>query len=138
MTAGNRVSARRWIKFNAVGTIGAAVQFVVLVALVRIVGFHYLWATAFSVEAAIIHNFCWHWRWTWADRASGRDRALAVLMRFNLTNGLISLSGNLLCARVITGIGHLDPIVTGVIALILCCLASFLVSDRLVFLNQKT
>ena len=137
MTAGNRVSARRWIKFNAVGAIGATVQFILLVALVRIVGFHYLWATAFSVEAAIIHNFCWHWRWTWADRACGRDRALPVLMRFNLTNGLISLSGNLLCASLITGIGHLDPVVASVIALILWCLANFLVSDRLIFLKQK-
>ena len=121
MTAGNRVSARRWIKFNAVGAIGATVQFIVLVALVRIVGFHYLWATAFSVEAAIIHNFCWHWRWTWADRACGRDRALPVLMRFNLTNGLISLSGNLLCASVITGIGHFDPAVVSNGAMRLSC-----------------
>ena len=60
-----------------------------------------------------------------------------MLMRFNLTNGLISLSGNLLCASLITGIGHLDPVVASVIALILCCLANFLVSDRLIFLKQK-
>jgi len=138
MTAGNRISLRRWIKFNAVGATGAAVQFVVLVALVRILSVHYLWATALSVEAAIVHNFCWHWRWTWADRACGRDQALAMLMRFNLSNGLISLSGNLLCASIVTGIGHLDPVVASVIALILCCSANFLVSDRLIFLNQKT
>ncbi len=138
MTEANRVSLRRWVKFNAVGAIGVTVQFLVLVALVRMLGFHYLWATALSVEAAIIHNFCWHWRWTWADRACGRHRALVVLMRFNLTNGLISLSGNLLCASVITGIRHLDPIVASVFALILCCLANFLVSDRLIFLNPKT
>ena len=72
------------------------------------------------------------------DRACGRHRALAVLMRFNLTNGLISLSGNLLCAGLITGTGHLDPVVASVSALILCCLANFLVSDRLIFVNHKT
>jgi putative flippase GtrA len=138
MTPVNRLSLQHWFKFNVVGAIGAAVQFLVLVALVRMLRFHYLWATAFSVEVAIIHNFCWHWAWTWADRRCGRQRALAVLMRFNLSNGLISLSGNLLCASVVTGFGHLDPVVASITALILCCLANFLVSDRLIFLNQKT
>ena len=63
---------------------------------------------------------------------------LAMLIQFNLTNGLISLSGNLLCVGIMTGIGHLDLIFANVLALILCCLANFLVSDRMIFVNQQT
>ncbi|MBZ5515825.1 MAG: GtrA family protein [Acidobacteriia bacterium] len=88
----------RWLRFNAVGAMGAALQLALLALLVHVVGMHYLWATALSVEAAILHNFLWHRRWTWADRRGASDGAAAALARFNLTNGLVSISGNLLSA----------------------------------------
>jgi putative flippase GtrA len=46
----------RWLKFNIVGVMGAAVQFALVAFLVRVVSMHYLLATALSVEAAILHN----------------------------------------------------------------------------------
>ena len=137
MRATNRAALVRWMKFNAVGIIGGAVHFGLLVFLLRIVAIHYLPATALSVELAIIHNFLWHWKWTWADRGCGNPRRmLAVLMRFNLTNGLISLSGNLLCAGIFTSLWHLDPVFANILAQAPCCLANFLVSDRLVFVDD--
>ena len=65
----------RFWRFNAVGVLGFAVQLAVLALLVH-GGVHYLAATAIAVEAAILHNFLWHERWTWADRP-GRGRARA-------------------------------------------------------------
>ncbi len=123
------------MKFNAVGIIGGAVHFGLLFLLVQILAIHYLPATALAVEMAVLHNFLWHWKWTWADRGCGNRRGvLTALLRFNLTNGLISLSGNLLCAGVFTGLWHFDPVLANILAQAPCCLANFLISDRLVFI----
>ncbi len=40
----------------------------VFAALTLLLGPHYLVATALAVEMAVLHNFFWHRRWTWADR----------------------------------------------------------------------
>jgi len=45
----------RWLKFNAVGAGGVAVQLAFLALLVRL-GVHYLLATALAVEAAVLQN----------------------------------------------------------------------------------
>ena len=62
---------RRWLAFNAVGTMGVAVQLVALAALTEMAGLDYRIATVLAVETAILHNFVWHERWTWRDRAPG-------------------------------------------------------------------
>src|SRR5437870_891334 len=58
----------RFAKFAAVGAGGIIVQVITLAILLRAAPAHYLLATALAVEAAILHNFAWHMRWTWADR----------------------------------------------------------------------
>ena len=64
-----RSTASRWLNFNLVGGIGIAVQMLVLVVLKTGLHLDYLTATALAVETAVIHNFLWHERFTWADRA---------------------------------------------------------------------
>ena len=64
-----RSTAIRWLKFNLVGGIGIAVQLLALVLLKTGLHLNYLVATALAVETAVIHNFLWHERFTWADRA---------------------------------------------------------------------
>ena len=59
---------RRWLKFNSVGAIGIGVQLSVLTLLAGHLGLNYLLATALAVETAVLHNFVWHEKWTWADR----------------------------------------------------------------------
>ena len=62
------MSATRWLKFNAVGFGGILLQLSVLALLASILRINYVLATAVAVEAAIIHNYLWHERYTWADR----------------------------------------------------------------------
>ena len=57
----------RWLKFNAVGALGMIVQLGSLGLLIHVLGMHYMLATALAVEAAVLHNFLWHRRWTWAE-----------------------------------------------------------------------
>ena len=129
----------RWCKFNFVGGIGIGVQFAALFLVKGVLHFNYLAATAIAVEAAVVHNFVWHEQFTWADRTkfAGVEarwrRSLPRLLRFNLTNGAVSILGNLALMRVMVGQGHLNYLLANAIAITLCSLANFLVSDTWVF-----
>ncbi len=129
-----RRTAFRWLKFNAVGALGIAVQFAVLLALKSGLHLSYVLATALAVEAAVLHNFLWHERYTWADRVRPSWRkSLPRLLRFNLTTGAVSIVGNLVLMNLLVGWGHLNYLTANGIAIALCSLANFLVSDRIVF-----
>src|SRR5712691_210210 len=126
--------AVRWLKFNAVGGLGIMVQLGVLFGLES--GFHlsYLPATALAVALAVVHNFVWHERYTWADRVqSSWRRSLPRLLRFNLTNGAISIAGNLALMKLLVGFGHINYLAANGVAIALCSLANFLISKEWVF-----
>ena len=99
-------------------------------------GLNYLYTTGFAVEAAVLHNFFWHERWTWIERtklSAGARRVLGRLVRFNLANGLISIAGNVVLMWVLVGQFHLHYIPANLFAIGSCSILNFLVSDRLVF-----
>ena len=181
----------RWGKFNLVGAAGIFVQFGVLFLLKSGLHFNYLAATVLAVEAAVVHNFFWHERFTWADRtnservrpsfgrhpsgAKARSRpetlfralkrcatlklrcaqnscasenlaaapsvfgaSLRRFLRFNLTTGLISIGGNLGMMRVLVERVHMNYLAANGIAIVVCSLVNFLVSDGWVFGENKT
>jgi len=134
----------RWCKFNFVGGIGIAVQFAALFLLKTVLHFHYLVATAIAVEAAVVHNFVWHEQFTWADRTKldrikycrlppRWRRSLRRLLRFHLSNGTVSILGNLALMKAMVGQGHMNYLVANAIATALCSVANFLVSEEWVF-----
>jgi putative flippase GtrA len=124
----------RWCKFNLVGGMGIVVQFTALFFLKSVLHFDYLLATAIAVEAAVVHNFVWHEQFTWADRVQRSwSRSLRRLLRFNLTNGAVSILGNLALMKVMVGFGHMNYLLANGIAIVLCSVANFLVSEEWVF-----
>jgi putative flippase GtrA len=135
----------RWLKFNFVGGIGIVVQFAAMFVLVGVFHFHYLAATAIAVECAVLHNFVWHEHFTWIDRTRpdrnksagpSARRIMLRLLRFHLGNGAVSILGNLALMKVMVGLGHINYLVANAIAILLCSLANFLVSDEWVFENE--
>jgi putative flippase GtrA len=125
---------QRWIRFNGVGALGSGLQLAVVAFLVRAAGVHYLWATAAGIEAAVLHNFCWHERWTWAERRAGRGTAVARrLVRFHAANAAISLAGSLMLTRVLTGSFGADPIAANIVSILACGALNFGASEWLVF-----
>ena len=125
----------RWLKFNFVGGIGIGVQLAALVVLKSALHLNYLLATALAVETAVIHNFLWHERFTWKDRERAASPTLRFI-KFNLTNGLLSILGNLALMRLFTGVLHVNYLAANLTAIILCSLVNFVVSDRFVFRMQ--
>ena len=124
----------RWWKFNAVGGMGIVVQLVALTLLKSGLHLNYLVATALAVEAAVVHNFFWHERYTWADRES--TSRIIRFAKFNLSNGAISILGNVAIMRVLVGVIGLDYFVANALSIVGCSLLNFVVSDRLVFTGQ--
>ena len=121
----------RWLKFNFVGGIGIGVQLAVLAVLKGGLQVDYLAATALAVEAAVVHNFLWHERFTWRDR--GASDRFARFLRFNLSNGMISVVGNLVLMKVLVEVGQIHYLTANAVAIASCSILNFLVSDRLVF-----
>src|ERR1035438_1085309 len=100
-----RPTTARWLKFNLVGGMGIAVQLLMLVVLKTGLHLNYLMATALAVETAVVHNFLWHERFTWADRdGAGFTRFL----KFNLTTGFFSIAGSLVLMKLLAGLGHMN------------------------------
>jgi len=131
-----RALATRWLKFNTVGAAGIVVQLVALWALVRLLGLNYLLATALAVEIAVLHNFYWHERFTWSDRASlGRRESSLRLLRFNLTNGALSILGNVVVMRLLVGRFHLHYMLSNLLTIAALSVVNFLVSHRFVFVR---
>jgi len=120
----------RWLKFNAVGGLGIGVQLAALGALTGVLHLNYLAATALAVEAAVIHNYLWHERFTWADRSAGGS---ARFLKFNLTTGVLSIAGNVAIMRLLAGFWKMNYLVANAITIAACSIANFVVSDRVVF-----
>ena len=120
----------RWLMFNAVGGVGIVVQLAVLSLLKGGLHLDYLVATGLAVEAAVVHNFLWHERFTWRDRP-GKDRWWR-LAKFNLSNGAISIVGNLVVMRVLVDRG-VNYLVANLVAIAGCSILNFVASDWFVF-----
>ena len=86
---------KAWLKFNAVGLIGVGVQLAALAFFRSLLGWGIRVATLTAVECAVLHNFVWHERWTWAHRELSARGIVGRLLKFNVSNGLISMLGNL-------------------------------------------
>jgi putative flippase GtrA len=133
----------RWCRFNLVGGIGVVVQFAALFLLKSIVYMNYLTATGIAVEAAVLHNFVWHEKFTWADRIkacnarsgvkSRYGRSVRRLLRFHLSNGFVSILGNLTLMKAMVGEAHVNYLLANAIAIALCSSVNFLLSETWVF-----
>jgi putative flippase GtrA len=127
-----RAAGLRWIKFYFVGGIGIGLQMAVLWLLRSKLHVDYLIATALAVETAIVHNFVWHERFTWADRGSGGKNTFRFL-KFNAATGLFSIMGNLLLMKMLVEFAHVQYLAANLIAIGSCSGLNFIASDRFVF-----
>ena len=126
----------RWCRFNLVGAMGMAVQLAALAFFNHSCGIHYLVATAAAIELTLLHNFAWHLRYTWRDRRGGST--LAQLTRFHLSNGMVSMAGNLVLMRLLVGEAHLPVLSANTIAILSCSIVNFCLGDAWVFASQRS
>ena len=122
----------RWAKFNAVGAVGMGVQLAALAVLNRVLRGHYLVASAVAIEITLLHNFVWHVRYTWRDRPKHGSR-LRQMVRFQLSNGAVSMIGNLVLMRLLVQEALMPVIAANAVAIVCCSLANYCLGDRWAF-----
>lgn len=118
--------------FVTIGAMGFVVQMATLVGLTTVFHWPYLPAIAVAVEAAIIHNFWWHERWTWRDRSTAAG-TVQRLRRFHIGAGCISIAGNLAGTAFLVEYLHIGPLAANTAAVVATSLWNFVVADRWVF-----
>jgi putative flippase GtrA len=126
----------RWGKFNLVGAMGMVVQLAALTCFSRCVAGHYLLASAAALELTLLHNFAWHLRYTWRDRLDG-SALPAQLMRFHLSNGLVSMVGNLALMRLLVDGARLPLLASNGIAILCCSFVNFCLGNNWAFAARK-
>lgn len=129
-----------WLKFNVVGLLGFALQSAALFVFTHGVhSINYLAATGLAVELAVLNNFAWHQRWTWRDRpAATRSESFRRLLKFNITTGVVSISGNLIFMSLLVGRYGFPVSVANGIAVVTCSVLSFFFADRIAFNVTQT
>jgi putative flippase GtrA len=126
----------RWGKFNLVGAMGMVVQLVALALFNRSMAGHYLYASAAAIELTLLHNFVCHLHYTWRDRRES-TALLSQLIRFHLSNGLVSMLGNLALMRVFVDRARLPLLAANCIAIVCCSMVNFCLGDNWVFAGKS-
>jgi putative flippase GtrA len=120
----------RWWKFNGVGLLGVGLQLMLLGFFEKWLRLGYLTATALAVELTVLHNFAWHENCVWRGMSGGRAERL---LRFHLSNGLLSIVGNLALMRLLVGVSHWPSPAANLTAITLCSLINFCMAEWWVF-----
>jgi len=128
-----------FIRFNVIGVLGFVLQAMALFVLTHNpfrIG--YLFATAAAVELAILHNFIWHQCWTWKDRPSVTTaETVRRLVRFNVTNGAVSLVGNVTLMSFLVGGLRLPVLAANLVSVVGCSICNFFLADRIAFYMES-
>jgi len=125
----------RWAKFNLVGAMGMVVQLAALALFNRCLPGHYMLTSAAALELTLLHNFIWHLHFTWRDRSDGAPR-LRQFVRFQFSNGLISLAGNLALMRLLVHGAHPPVLASNLVAILCCSLANFWIGNNWAFAGK--
>jgi putative flippase GtrA len=118
----------RWARFNLVGALGMAVQLGGLAVFNRCVPAHYLIASAAALELTLLHNFAWHVNYTWRDRRDSSPM-FTQLLRFHLSNGLVSMAGNVALMRLLVEGARMPVLAANAIAILCCSVVNFWMGD---------
>ena len=129
---------KRFLRFNLVGLLGIVTQLTTLTVLNYAFRRHYLLTSTLAVEFTLLHNFIWHLHYTWpADSQRHTREALVQLLRFHLSNGLISLLGNLIFMRAFVHSLHTPVVLANALTIACCGLTNFLLAHHWVFLTKS-
>jgi putative flippase GtrA len=124
-------NVQRFFRFNLIGLVGIVFQLAILWILTQLrVG--YLAASSAAIMLTVVHNFGWHWVWTWADRMPRLPPAIAFA-RFFMANGLVSLMSNLALMPLVAGRLGLPAVPSNLIVIVVAGVLNFGLADRVAF-----
>lgn len=123
----------RLLSFFMVGVVGFIVQTAVLTVLTSLGHWPIALATALAIETAVLTNFVWHERWTWADRSSVTASRRQRLAKFHAANGATSLVGGVTITWLAVHYLALPPVIANALSVVIVAAANYQAADRWVF-----
>ncbi len=137
-------SWRRFVRFNAVGLVGAGVQLGTLAALIHVAGIGYRIATPIALGLTLVHNFAWHARWTWSDRRFSPRGYAQAFLKFVSGNGGVSAAGMVVLMPLLVEVAGVQPVAANCLTIAICGLVNywlaawaFIYSSRTAALRQS-
>lgn len=128
-----RFPVGRFLRFGTVGFSGVFVDMGVFWMLTTILGLAAVPATVLSAEVAVVNNFIWNDRWTFADRSVQQPGWRSCLKRFGKFNVLclvgIVLQGTLV--GLMSNVAGIAPIGAKLLAIALVMLWNFWINLKL-------
>jgi len=123
----------RGVRFLAVGWLGFLVQAATLWILTSFARWPWLPATCAAVEASIVHNYTWHVRWTWRDRAAQTTIATRAVrfLKYNVATGVVAIVGNVALTAVYLALLRVPTVAANAIAVVTLAVVNFLLADRI-------
>ena len=119
-------------RFALVGLGGFVVQAFVLERLTRLTSLDYRIAAILAVEAAVLHNFVWHERWTWR-LPKGAGSRMTRATRFHTTTALVSIMGNVVLMSLFVEALGWPVLPANLAAVAILAIVNFRAADRWVF-----
>jgi putative flippase GtrA len=120
---------KRFGRFALVGLAGVVMQVALIALFTKRIHMQPVLATGMAVEITVLHNFYWHGRFTWHDRGQKKGR----LWKFHLSNGLVSLAGNMLLTYFLVERLRLPPLISALVSIAVCSVANFALADGYVY-----
>jgi putative flippase GtrA len=132
-----RIDFRRWGVFNLVGFGGFILQIGTIALLTRVLGWPSVFAAAAGLEIAAFHNFIGHNWFTWNERPPSSIREwVRRYLRFQVTK-TASLAASLAITVAVIAATGLPAEIANTIAVALCALPNYLLTEFLVFRSSK-
>ena len=85
-----------------------------------------------AIELTLLHNFVWHLHYTWFERRDNL-RIGTQCIRFHLSNGMVSMIGNLILMRVLVHSARIPLLASNSIAILSCSIVNFILGSTWTF-----
>ncbi len=131
-------TVRRAFIFQLVGGLGVFVNLGVLWILKGKLGVPVVPAGACAIELAIIHNFTWHYFFTWRDRvAHSLPDYLSRLLKYNVLTASIDFTVNLGLLWALTTYAHIHYLVADLIGMTAGPALKFAANELFIFKRRS-
>jgi putative flippase GtrA len=128
------IHIRRMVKFQVIAWVGTLVNMGTLWLLKGRFGVPLAVAGACAIEAAIIHNFTWHYFVTWRDRVARTVPDYFIrLIKYNAVTASIDFAFNLTLLVILTRYAGLNYLVANVLGMLGGPIFKFLANEFLIF-----
>ena len=134
-----QISLRRIITFQLVAWLGTALNLTILWLLKGVLDLPLLIAGAIAIEAAIIHNFTWHYLYTWKGRVKGTFRDyLKRLFHYNIVTASIDFVVNLGTLWVLTTFFGVHYLIADLLGKLAGPLFKYFANEFLIFRHKSS